>query len=83
MVGLVEGPVDWSGWGRGFGQGKAFELGCESVDVALKLARSDGVAGSGEGSFPRRCEHAGADGSLVRGAGGVVTFDDLGADSLA
>ena len=62
---------------------KAFEAGGESVDVALKLAWPNGIVGAGERGLLRRCEYASADGSLVRGAGEVMTFDDFGADSLA
>jgi hypothetical protein len=82
-VALVEGPVDGSWWGGGLGQGEEFELGGEGVDAALELPGLDGVAGSGERCLLGWGEHAGGERPLVRGAGGVVSLDDLGVDALA
>lgn len=66
-VALVAGSVDGSGGGGGLGEGEAFESGGEGVDVALKLAGPDGVAGPGERRLLGRGEHAGGRGL----AGGV------------
>jgi hypothetical protein len=53
MVALVERPVDGPWRGGGLGEGEAFESGDEGVDLALKVAGSDLVEGSGQRRSPR------------------------------
>jgi len=69
--------------GGRLGEGESFELEGESVDAALRVPGSDGVAGPCESGLLGRCQYAGFEGALVWGSGGVVAFDDLGADAFA
>jgi hypothetical protein len=69
--------------GAGLGQGEAFDLGAESVDLSLDLTWPEGIAGPGQGGFAGRGELVGCDQALIGTAGGIVSFDDLGSDPRA
>jgi hypothetical protein len=64
----VRAPVDGPGRRRGLGQGEAFELGAESIDLALELAPVPGVARHRKGAALGGAQPAGLDRQPRRGS---------------